>query len=130
MLNKTSKPVRNLSEGTTIGSGVKLVGSLRDEGPIVINGEAEGEITSSESIIIGQNALIRGPIKAKIVTVAGSVEGEIEAAEILEIMPTGQVNGKIEAETLIIKPGAIFIGQCIMKPSKPESVDFKPESEE
>jgi cytoskeletal protein CcmA (bactofilin family) len=105
---------RNSSEGTILGAGVNLVGSLKDEGPIVINGQAKGDITSEDSIFVGQEAYVEGPITAKVVTVSGSVEGEIKALEVLEITETGKVSGKIEAQTLVIRPGALFIGQCKM----------------
>lgn len=117
---------RNTSEGTIIGVGVNLVGSLKDEGPIAINGQAKGDITSQDSIYIGEEAFIEGPISAKIITVSGAVEGEIKASEILEITETGKVSGKIEAQTLIIRPGALFIGQCKMSEpivEKSEEID-------
>lgn len=122
---------KNLNEGTIIGAGVKLVGSLKDEGPITINGQAKGDITSSESILIGEDAFVQGPIKAKFITVAGSVEGEIQASDSLEITPTGKVSGKIDVKTLIIRPGALFIGQCKMQePIDNEVLDIEPEEEE
>lgn len=120
---------RNSSEGTIIGAGVKLTGSFKDEGPITINGEAKGDITSGESILIGEDAFIQGPISAQFITVSGTVEGEIKATETLEITPTGKVSGKIDTKTLIIRPGALFIGQCKMTEAM-ESVNQKPELDE
>ncbi len=119
---KSSKP-RHHGEGTTIGAGVNLVGSLKDAGPIVINGEVKGDITSEESIFIGEQAFVQGPINAKIVTVSGAVEGEIKSSEVLEITQTGRVSGKIEAQTLIIQPGALFIGQCKMSEPVTEKIE-------
>lgn len=113
---KHMKPAksRNSSEGTIIGAGVKLAGSLKDEGPIAINGEVKGDISSNESIFVGEDAFIQGPISAQFITVSGTVEGEIKATDTLEITPTGKVSGKIDTKTLIIRPGALFIGQCKM----------------
>ena len=120
---------RNSSEGTIIGAGVKLIGSLKDEGPITINGEVKGDITSSESIFVGEDAFIQGPISAQFITVSGAVEGEIKASETLEITPTGKVSGKIDTKTLIIRPGALFIGQCKMTEAQ-EQLDITPVDDE
>lgn len=123
----SSNKNKNSAEGTIIGTGVKLIGSLTDEGPITINGEVRGDIKSDIAILVGETAHITGPILAKEVIVCGTVEGEIIAEDNLEIAPTGIVNGKIETGTLIIKPGAHFNGQCKMSDSHMQKQDIEPE---
>ncbi len=99
---------------TIIGLNVVLKGNLFNKGSIQVNGTIEGEVKSDENINVGETALIKGPVSAKVVEISGEVKGLIEATEKLEINPTGKVLGDINAKTLIIKQGATFVGKSIM----------------
>ncbi len=106
---------------TTIGSNVRVDGSLKNLGSIEINGTVEGEIHSEEDVIVGETAKIKGPISAKNVTISGEINGTIEALERLEIMPQGKVYGDIVAATLIIQQGAQFVGKSSMPATETKS---------
>jgi cytoskeletal protein CcmA (bactofilin family) len=116
---------------TIIGVNVSLKGNLYNKGSIQINGEIEGEIKSDENVLIGETASIKGPVVAKKIEVSGEIRGVVEASEKLEINSTGKIWGDINAKTLIIKEGALFVGQSIMpsanQPSNTKSSD--PEKE-
>ncbi len=101
--------------GTIIGPKVKLVGTLRDDNNITINGQVEGEVHSSQSIMVGETAEIKGPINGDIVIVAGTVHGSIIADTRLEILATGKVYGSLETKDLMIQSGAIFSGKSTME---------------
>jgi cytoskeletal protein CcmA (bactofilin family) len=127
MRNTNYKSSSN-NEGTIIGAGVRLTGTLFDEKPISIFGHTKGEIGSSESIFIGESAEIDGPMTANIITISGLVKGKIIAKDRLEITQTGRVIGSIEAQTLMIHPGAKFTGECKMEnPRVPEKQHIKKE---
>ncbi|MDO8513079.1 MAG: polymer-forming cytoskeletal protein [bacterium] len=108
---------KGVNSRTIIGADVKMIGSLKDSGSIIINGHAQGEIFSDDCVFVGEQAHIEGPIFAKDVIICGKVDGEIKASERLEIAPTGKINGRIEAKILSVSPGAFFIGQCKMTES-------------
>lgn len=99
---------------TIIGTDVNIKGNLKNKGPIQINGIVDGEISSDESVTIGETAEVKGPVKAKTVLVSGSITGTVDAIEKLEIDPTGQINGDIKTKTLIVREGAIFNGNSSM----------------
>ena len=105
---------------TIIGLNVVLKGNLHNKGSIQVNGTVEGEVKSDENITIGETALIKGPVSAKIIEISGEVKGLIEASEKLEINPTGKVFGDINAKTLIIKQGATFVGKSLMPSDAPK----------
>ncbi len=105
---------------TVIGANVNIKGNLFNKGPIQVNGIVEGEIKSDENILIGETAIIKGPVIAKKIEISGEVKGLIQAYERLDIQHTGRVYGDINTKTLIIKEGAIFIGQSMMQ-SKTET---------
>ena len=102
------------SVDTIIGINVTLKGNLYNKGAIEVNGNVEGEVKSDENIIIGETAVIKGPVVAKRIEISGEVKGLIEASEKLELNATGKVTGDINTKSLIIKEGATFIGKSLM----------------
>jgi len=124
-------------EGTIVGANVKLQGTISDNNDIVIHGAVDGEVISEKNINITPSAVVKGPIKGMIITVAGTVEGDIEGTEKTEILPTGKVIGSINTSELIIQSGAIFNGECkmtkenkTMRETKSEPVNGKSKEKE
>jgi len=115
---------------TIIGTDVKIKGNLKNKGPILINGIVDGEISSDESVTIGESAQVTGPVKAKSVLVSGSVTGTVDASEKLEVDPTGRIAGDIKTKTLIVREGATFNGSSAMGEVKEASPKEKPTEEE
>lgn len=99
---------------TIIGLNVTVKGNLHNKGSIQVNGNVEGEVKSDENIIIGDSAVIKGPVIAKKVEVSGEIHGIVEASEKLDINPTGKIFGDISVKSLNIKEGAIFVGKSSM----------------
>lgn len=124
-MNKKGELMENVD--TIIGLNVNLKGNLKNKGSIQVNGSIEGEIRSDESITIGETANVKGPVVAKSIEISGSVKGLVEASEKLEINPTGKVVGDINVKTLIIKPGAVFVGKSTMPDQAGEMPEVKEE---
>ena len=96
---------------TVIGQNVKLAGSLANQGAIQINGIIDGQVESDSSVIVGANALVKGPIKAKIVEITGEVQGAVHASERIEIFPKGRLVGDASTKNFVIRLGASFVGK-------------------
>ena len=64
-----------------ISSGVSITGDVKFSSELVIDGEVEGNITSSGKLTIGTHATVIGDIRAGFVTIQGAVEGNVLAAE-------------------------------------------------
>ncbi|MFA5157857.1 MAG: polymer-forming cytoskeletal protein [Patescibacteria group bacterium] len=118
------------SVDTVIGLNVNLKGNLKNQGSIQVNGSVEGEVRSDDNITVGETAMIKGPVAAKVIEVSGTIKGLIEASEKLEINPTGKVIGDINAKSLIIKQGAIFIGKSAMPDQAGDAIETKDEKPE
>jgi cytoskeletal protein CcmA (bactofilin family) len=99
---------------TLVGVHVELKGSLHNQGAIHVHGRVTGDIVSESSIVIGETAIVTGPISAKRVDVSGQVHGSISAEEYIELHPKCLVKGDIQTARLSIKPGAIFNGKSTM----------------
>src|SRR5262249_5351762 len=74
----------NSEIGTYLDNGSKISGKLWFEGATRIDGQVDGEITSKESLVIGESAVVTAQIRAKSIIVAGKANGEIIANQRLE----------------------------------------------
>jgi cytoskeletal protein CcmA (bactofilin family) len=99
---------------TVFGKETQFFGDLTFKKSLQINGTFEGEISSGGFLVIGEGAVVKANINAKVVIVNGTVYGNIEAREKLEIQPNGKVFGNIRTAKLKIADGVIFEGSCEM----------------
>ncbi len=110
---------------TVVGAQVELKGSLKNRGSIHIHGNVTGDVHSDAAVIIGETAVVTGPVSAKVVEVAGQVHGSITAEEHIELHPKCLVKGDLNTKRLSIKPGATFIGKSSMPMSDGEMGDIE-----
>ncbi len=115
---------------TVIGSNVELKGSLRNHGAIHIHGTIMGDVHSDGLVVVGETAIISGPITAKQVDVSGQVNGSISAEEQIELQPKSLVRGDLTCNRLSIKPGAVFVGKSQMHVPEGNEVPSDPSTHE
>jgi len=112
-MKKKKKNVQNIN--TFLGSQTRITGKLEFEGAIRIDGHFEGDIISKEgSVIVGQDAILKGDIKVASIFILGEVNGNIEAENRIDIHPPGKMIGDIKAPIILIDPGVVFNGKCIV----------------
>jgi cytoskeletal protein CcmA (bactofilin family) len=104
-----------IEAGSYLGEGSKASGKLNFEGRARIGGQIDGEIIATDSIMIGESAVVTGPIKAASVVVAGKVSGDITATERIELRFSAKVMGNLTSNVLIVHDGAVFEGRCAMQ---------------
>ncbi|HDQ25500.1 MAG TPA: polymer-forming cytoskeletal protein [bacterium] len=100
---------------TLVGLGGEFKGDLNVKGTVRIDGKIEGNISASDSVIIGENAVVKGDLHAKNIIIGGKVTGDVIAASKLEILNTGELYGDIRTPRLVINEGVIFEGTCEME---------------
>jgi cytoskeletal protein CcmA (bactofilin family) len=100
--------------GTVVGANVRLNGVIKDVNDIAVHGHVEGEVISDKNVLIGETAVVKGPISGQIVTVSGTIRGSVEAHIKLELLPTARLYGGITTKELIIRSGALFNGKSAM----------------
>ncbi len=119
-----------------IDQGSQFDGKIRVEGTIRVDGELKGEITSANSVVVGETAAIEANIGAKSVTINGSVVGNVTASRQVVLRATGRLHGNVETPSLIIESGAVFNGSSRMfrpetaahaKTAKLRATDTKPD---
>ena len=78
-----------------LGAGSKVRGKFNSLGPARIDGEFEGEITATDSVTLGENAVVTAKIQAASIIVAGTFDGEMIASDSIEIRPSAKVSGNL-----------------------------------
>ena len=102
---------------TLIGQSTSVKGSLTSNGALRIDGQFEGDITTTADIIVGESGRIIATVGARNAVVAGSVTGDMDIGDKLELLPTAKVVGDLKVGSLIIGEGAVFKGNCEMRQS-------------
>lgn len=101
-----------------LGQGTRLAGRIAFEGPARIEGQVEGEIVASETLWIGEAAVVNAQVNGATVIIHGKVTGDITASKRLEIRAPGRLYGNVTTPSLVIEEGVIFEGHCSMGASE------------
>jgi cytoskeletal protein CcmA (bactofilin family) len=113
-----------------IDQGSEFSGKLSFRDTVRIDGRFEGEISSDNTLIVGETGDIHATIKSETVIVSGSVNGDILARRQITLHRTAKVKGNLQTASLLVEEGAQFNGQIAMgtdMPKKPENVVKLPE---
>jgi cytoskeletal protein CcmA (bactofilin family) len=97
-----------------IDQGSEFEGKLTFKDTVRIDGTFSGEITSENTLIVGETGSIEATIRSNTVVVSGSVVGNIVAARQIVLHKSAKVQGDMSAPSLMIEEGAIFNGQLSM----------------
>jgi cytoskeletal protein CcmA (bactofilin family) len=93
-----------------ISPDLHVSGNLSTDGDMQIDGIIEGNIRSN-TLAVGESAVVCGEIYADKVIIRGKVTGRIRAREV-ELMSSARVIGDIWHEVLSIDSGAFIEGHC------------------
>jgi cytoskeletal protein CcmA (bactofilin family) len=94
--------------------GCMFNGKMTSEGIFRLDGEMEGEISHSGTLIIGETAVIKGNLDVNVLILNGKLEGEVNAKERMEIQSRGKLYGTVYTPIFIIQDGGVFEGNCKM----------------
>jgi len=108
------KPSPNGRGDTILGPTASVLGTLKTEGHLRLEGVFEGRIEAGGNVIIGRDARVVADIHGRDVIVHGAVRGNVTAAGRLDISHTGRVWGDVTADSLAIDEGGLLHGQSTM----------------
>ncbi len=97
-----------------IDQGSEFEGKLSFKDTVRIDGRFSGEISSENTLIVGESGEIDANIKSKTVAVSGTVMGNVNASAKVVVHKTGQIEGDVETASLVIEEGAIINGAIRM----------------
>jgi cytoskeletal protein CcmA (bactofilin family) len=107
-----------------IDQGSQFEGKLSFKDTVRIDGLFSGEISSENTLIIGETGHIVARVSSERVVVSGHVEGNVSASEQIVLHKTAVVNGDLESPIVIMEEGAQLNGG--VKMSKPGQASAKP----
>ena len=89
-------------------------GKLSFKNTVRIDGSFKGEISSENTLIVGEPGVVQATIRSNHVIVSGEVTGDIIATERLVLHKTARVDGDVQAPRLIVEEGATLQGTIRM----------------
>ena len=95
---------------SALGAGLVFEGTISGDADLAIEGVVKGDVHVAR-LVVGENAVVEGNIRAGQVEVRGRVIGEIEA-QAVKLAESAHVEGDITHGQLSIDVGAYFQGRC------------------
>jgi cytoskeletal protein CcmA (bactofilin family) len=108
---------------SVISKALKITGQLESTEDIQIDGEVDGDVHGT-SVIVGQDAKVKGSVYAEIVELSGKIDGKIEAKKVV-LTSTAQMHGDVIHQNIQIDSGAFIDGHCRPGPTKAAPSDRK-----
>ena len=97
-----------------IDQGSEFEGKLSFRDTVRIDGSFSGEISSENTLIVGESGKIHATIKSVCVMVSGLVEGDIQASSQIVLHKTAVVNGDLIAPNIVMEEGSQLNGNVRM----------------
>lgn len=110
MFNRKKQPAfRSL-----IGAGTVIKGEFAFEEGLRVDGIIQGDVAASAGkaslLVISEQGMVEGSVRADHVVVNGTVRGPIFAAELLELQPKARIHGDVHYAALEMHQGAVIDG--------------------
>jgi cytoskeletal protein CcmA (bactofilin family) len=93
-----------------IDQGSEFEGKLSFKNTVRIDGTFSGEISSDNTLIVGESGQIHATIDSVCVVISGLVEGDIKASDQIVLHKTAVVNGNLDAPAIMMEEGAQLNG--------------------
>ncbi len=97
-----------------IDQGSEFEGKLSFRDTVRIDGRFSGEITSENTLIVGESGEIEAEIRSKTIVVSGTVNGNLIAEAKVVLHKSAKVNGDIHTPSLVVEEGAKITGKINM----------------
>lgn len=105
---------RETQISTIIGMGAVCNGDFASDGSVRIDGTVNGNVTVTDTVIVGASGCIHGDITSRMVVIGGEVYGNLNVPEKVELTSTARVIGDLTTSGLVIDEKAVFQGRCDM----------------
>lgn len=97
-----------------IDQGSEFEGKLSFRDTVRIDGTFTGEISSENTLIVGESGKIHASIKSVCVMVSGQVDGDIQASSQIVLHKSAVVTGDLVAPNIVMEEGAQLNGNVRM----------------
>ena len=97
-----------------IDQGSEFEGKLSFRDTVRIDGRFSGEITSENTLIVGESGEIEAEIRSKTIVVSGTVNGNLIAEAKVVLHKSARINGDIQTPSIVVEEGAMITGKINM----------------
>ncbi len=98
-----------------ISLSTKIKGDITSNEDFRIDGNFEGNLTTSGKIVLGEKGSLNGTIKCNNAEVLGKISGTFIVDGLLSIKSSAVIDGDVTIGKLAIESGAVFNATCQMK---------------
>jgi cytoskeletal protein CcmA (bactofilin family) len=114
---------RPRSAPSILSNDLTVVGNIRTQGDIQVEGKVEGDIRAHQ-LTIGQSATISGEVVADEVIIHGRIVGRVRGLKV-RLTASARVEGDIIHKTIAIESGAHFEGSVQRQDDPLSTADAK-----
>ena len=116
--DKTKPDLQRFSGKTSlIAAGAELVGDMRLQGAVQVDGRVTGNLLATEGLVrVSAGGLVEGEIRAPHIVIDGEVNGDVFASGHLELGARSRVRGNLHYGLMEMAMGAQIEGRlCHIK---------------
>ena len=121
MWNRKPKPLGRGGLTAFIDEESDIEGHYFFKGTLMLNGRFKGDISSSDTLIIGEKGKVTGDIRTGQLFVSGEIVGSVSCTERVEFKRTARVFADVEAPLVVVEEGVLFEGHCRMTKANPNA---------
>ncbi len=107
-------PIEKSEIKAFLGPGSQFEGKLVFNEIVRLDGTFRGEITSHDTLIVGESADIQADVQVGTLILSGRFKGNIKAKSRVELRTPAHVDGTIEAPSLSVEEGVTLNGTITM----------------
>ena len=94
------------------GRTIAIRGNVECVEDVLIEGRIDGHIWNENHVVtVGADAIVKGDIVARMITVRGEVEGTMMATGRVDIMNEARVTGRVVTQRFMLAEGGTFSGK-------------------
>lgn len=111
----SAAPAPTTELNALLGRGSEFDGKLAFAGTVRIDGTFTGEISTTDTLIVGESAKVQAEIACGTLVVHGEIVGNIRAKSGVELHRPARVKGDVHTPSLMIEQGVVFEGHSKME---------------
>lgn len=113
-MSKKDKNLERSDIKAFLGPGSQFEGRLVFDEIVRMDGVFRGEVTSKDTLIVGDSADVQAEINVGTFILSGSFKGNVKAETRVELRAPAKVEGNIDTPVLVVEEGVVFNGQLAM----------------
>ena len=112
--DKKSETLMEEGTYTFLGKGVDFIGKAKFDGSVRIDGRFDGHIMSQDTLVIGEQGIVKGEITCENIICSGKIDGNVVASQKVQLLKPAVLIGGVRTPSFSVEEGVVFHGICDM----------------